>query len=217
MVLGVFGERSDLERVGSLRQLKNAGKPNELPRSSSEVQLYPRLANMRKKQRSFHEAKVKHKLSPVATEVEVVTPDGMHTMKFHVDGLAGRVHECVTTALQPMHDHLQQTTVIAQRRSQKMLSEQHASKTKGHFAYEALEAFSQARDRQEEATRLYEHNCEEAAEPETKFNGSVKDTLEKAEALEKHVKKVSTKAEFTEADFFKTLIDRHEEAQTQHS
>ena len=109
-----------------------------------------------------------HKLSPVATEVEVVTRDGRHTMKFHVDGLADRVHERVTTALQTVQDH-QQTTVIAQRRSQKMLSEQHAAKTKGHVAYDALEAFSQARDRQEEARRLHEHKCDEAAELETKF------------------------------------------------
>ena len=94
-----------------------------------------------------------------------------------------------------------------------MPSDERVTTAKGHFAYEALEAFTQARDRQEEARRFHEHNCEEAGEPETKFNGTVKDTLEKAEALEKHVKKVSTRAEVTEADFFKTLIDRHEEAQ----
>ena len=51
---------------------------------------------------------------------------------------------------------------------------------------------------------------------ETMFNDTIKGTLEKAEALEKHVKTVTMRAEClatTEADFFKTLLDRQEEAQ----
>ena len=59
--------------------------------------------------------------------------------------------ERVTTALHTMQDHLQQTTVITQWRSQKMLSEQSESETQGDDAYEAMEAFTQARERQEEA------------------------------------------------------------------
>ena len=46
--------------------------------------------------------------------------------------------ERVTMALHTMQDHLQQTTVIAQRRPQKMLFEQSASETKGDAAYEAI-------------------------------------------------------------------------------
>ena len=50
-------------------------------------------------------------------------------------------------------------------------------------------ALTQARERWEEARRLYEHKCEETAVAETMFNGAIKDTLlEKAEAPEKHVK-----------------------------
>ena len=48
-------------------------------------------------------------------------------------------NERATTALQAVHDSLQQTTVIAQRRSQKILSEQSTSKTKGDAAYEAMD------------------------------------------------------------------------------
>ena len=58
--------------------------------------------------------------------------------------------------------------------------------------------------------------CQETAEAETIFNGTIKDTLAKTEALEKHVKTVTTRAEAlatTEADFFKALLDRQEEAQ----
>ena len=42
--------------------------------------------------------------------------------------------ECATTAMHTMQVHLQQTTVNAQRRSQKMLSEQSTSKTTGNTA-----------------------------------------------------------------------------------
>ena len=46
------------------------------------------------------------------------------------------------------------------------------------------------------------------------FKGAIKDTLEKTEALEEHVKTVTMRAESlatTEADFGKTLLDRQEE------
>ena len=67
---------------------------------------------------------------------------------------------------------------------------------------------TQARERQEEATRLYEQKCQDAAEAETIYNEAIKDTLEKTEALEKHFKTVTVRAESlatTEAEFFKTL------------
>ena len=56
----------------------------------------------------------------------------------------------------------------------------------------------------------------QAAEGETIFNGTIKDTRAKTEALEKHVKAVTMRAgalATTDADFFKTLIERQEEAQ----
>ena len=43
-------------------------------------------------------------------------------------------------------------------------------------AYEAMEALTQARERQEEARRLYPQKCEEAAVAETMFNDTMKDT-----------------------------------------
>ena len=57
--------------------------------------------------------------------------------------------------------------------------------------------------------------CQETAEAKTIFNGTMKDTLAKTEAFEKHVKTVTMRAEAlatTEADFFKALPDRQEEA-----
>ena len=87
--------------------------------------------------------------------------------------------ERVTTVLQTMQDHLQQTTLIAQRRSQEMLSEQSTSKTKGDAACEAMEAFTQARERQAEAKGLFEPKCEDVAKAEIMFNDTTKHTLEK--------------------------------------
>ena len=69
---------------------------------------------------------------------------------------------------------------------------------------------------QVEARVAHEKKCQEAVEAETIFNGTIKDTLAKNEALEKHVKTVTMRADAfatTEADFFKALLDRQEEAQ----
>ena len=74
-----------------------------------------------------------------------------------------------------------------------------------------MEALAQARQRQAETKQ----RCQEAAEAETIYSGLIKDTLEEAEALQKHVKTVTMRAESlatTEADFF-TLLDRQEETQ----
>ena len=76
-----------------------------------------------------------------------------------------------------------------------------------------MEALTQARERQEEARRLYEQKRDDLSVAETIFNDTIKD---KAEALEKHVKTVTMRAKSvatTEADFFKTLFDRHTKAQ----
>ena len=54
-----------------------------------------------------------------------------------------------------------------------------------------MEAFTQARVRQKEARRLCEQKCDEALEAGTMFNGAMKDTLEKAEALEKYAETVT--------------------------
>ena len=62
---------------------------------------------------------------------------------------------------------------------------------------EAMEPATQAREWQEE------QKSEEAAEAETVFNEAIKGTLEKTEALEKHVKTVTMRTEsLAEALFF---------------
>ena len=51
---------------------------------------------------------------------------------------------------------------------------------------------------------------------QTMLNDTIKVTLEKAEALERHVKTVTMRAESlatTDGDFFKTPVNRQEEAQ----
>ena len=77
-----------------------------------------------------------------------------------------------------------------------------------------MQATTQARDRQEEARLLCEQKkCQETAEAETIFNGTIKDTLAKTEALEKHVKTVTMRADALvtmKADFIKTLLDRQD-------
>ena len=108
--------------------------------------------------------------------------------------------------------------VISQRRSQKTYTEQATSRTKGNAADEAKEATTQARDRQEEAKLfLRAQKSQETAEADTIFDGTIKKALlQKTEALEKYVKTVTMRAETlatTEADFFKTLIERQEGAQ----
>ena len=118
--------------------------------------------------------------------------------------------------LHTMQDHLQQTTVITKRRPQKMLSKQSTSKTKDDAASEAMEALTQEREQQEEARCVCEQKCDEASVAQTMFNDTFKVTLEKAEALERHVKKVTMGAESlatTDGDFFYTLVNRQEEGQ----
>ena len=116
----------------------------------------------------------------------------------------------VANALHMMQDHLQQTTVISQWRSQETLAKQSASKAKGSAAFEAMEAATQAREWQAETRRLHEQKRQEAADAETMYSGAIKDTLEKTGALEKDVQEsVAT----TEADFYITLLDRHEDPQ----
>ena len=81
----------------------------------------------------------------------------------------------------------------------------------------ATVALTQARERQEEARRLYQQKWDEASGAETMFNDTTKD-LEKAETLERRAKTVTMRTESlmtTEADVFKTLLDRPEEAKKQ--
>ena len=111
-----------------------------------------------------------------------------------------------------MQDHLQQTLVISQMRSQKTLTEQAVSKTQGNAAHEAMEAATQAREWQAEPRRLFWlKNAEKPTEADTRYSDAIEDTHEKTEALEQHVKTVTVRAESlatTEANFFRTILDR---------
>ena len=109
------------------------------------------------------------------------------------------------SAIHRLQDRLQQTLALSQRRSHKTHSERAASLSKRNGAYAAMEAITEARDWQEEAKRLYDQQIAEAAEAEEIYNDSVKRTPEKTEALEKHVKTMTMRADSlaaTEADFF---------------
>ena len=113
---------------------------------------------------------------------------------------------------------MSRTTCSRLQSSPNVVHRKHLPSTpqKGNAAHEAMEAATQARKRQEEARLVYEQKCQDAAEAETIFNGTIWDTLEKTGALEKHVRTVTTRAEplaTTEADFFTTLLNRQEETQ----
>ena len=82
-----------------------------------------------------------------------------------------------------------------------MRSEHKVSNTKGDAAYEATEAVTAARTRQEDASRIYDHKCNEAAATEMPN----KTSLEKAEELTKLIE--------AQSDFFQTVLERHEEVQ----
>ena len=66
-----------------------------------------------------------------------------------------------------------------------------------------------------EAKRAYDQTFAEAAEAEETYHDEIRRTLEKTEALEKHVKTVTMRADSwvtAEADIFQTLIERQEES-----
>ena len=71
---------------------------------------------------------------------------------------------------------------MTERPSPKMRSEHTISKTKGDAAYDAMEAFASARARQEDARRIYDQKCSEAAVAETNYINAVQDALESVDA-----------------------------------
>ena len=116
--------------------------------------------------------------------------------------------ERITNALQRVQDHLQEAMAISQKRSQRTCTEQAASRTKGNAAHVAVEAVTGPENTRAKMSRSI--GGWEAV------NCAIMRTLEKTEALEKHVMTVTMRAESlatTEADFFQTLLDRQEETQ----
>ena len=106
--------------------------------------------------------------------------------------------------LHKMPDHMQQTMVVTQRRAQKTYTEQAhqgqngmlPAQVEARVAYEKMPRSRRSRD------NLHRHHK--------------KTLLQKTEALGKYVETVTMRAEAlatTQVDFFKALIERHEEAQ----
>ena len=94
---------------------------------------------------------------------------------------------------------------MTQRRSHKTGAERTTSCSKGNAAYAAMEDVIMAREWQAEAKRAYDQKFAEAAEAEETYHDAIGSTLEKTEALEKHVKTMTMRADSlvtTEADFF---------------
>ena len=117
----------------------------------------------------------------------------------------------------PAHDadHLQQTTVISQRLAQKMLSDLHQRQ----WAMLPARTWSPPRTHangKQRQRRTDEQKCQEATEAETILIDTTRNTVEKTDALKKHRKTVTMRAESlvtAEANFFGTLLDRQEEPQ----
>ena len=109
-----------------------------------------------------------------------------------------------------MQDYPQQTMVISQRRSQTTYTEQATSRTKGNAADEAKGATIQARDRQEEARHFYQQKKSRDRRSRDDLQRHDQRHSCKIEALEKHVNMRTESLATTEADFFKTLLDRQE-------
>ena len=103
---------------------------------------------------------------------------------------------------------------MTKRRSHKTETERATSNSKGNDAYAAMEAVIKARARQEEAKRAYDQKFAEATIAEETYHDAIRRTLEKTEALERHVRTVTMRADslaFNEADLLQTLIEHQEE------
>ena len=79
-----------------------------------------------------------------------------------------------------------------------------------------MKALTAERARQEEARRIYDETCNEAAAAEINCTTATVDVLGKAEALEKQLKTVTMRVDsllITESDFLQRILEQHEEAQ----
>ena len=122
--------------------------------------------------------------------------------------------EQVINAVHRLRDRLKLMTDMTKRRSHKTGTERATSTFKGNAANAAMEAVIMAHEWHDEAKRAYDQKFVEAAEVEETYHDAIRRTLEKTEALERHVKTVTMRADSlvtTEADFFQTLIASQEE------
>ena len=121
--------------------------------------------------------------------------------------------EHVMTALHAMQDHLQQTTVIFQRCSQKSLSEQSTTKQQRVVVLRTRPGRPSPK-RVKDKKRRGVTASRSTRRPQWPRQSSTA-PKRTPDALEKHAKTVTMRAESlatTEADFFKTLLDRQEQA-----
>ena len=123
--------------------------------------------------------------------------------------------ESALNTIHRLQDQLQQTLAITQRRSHKTESERVTSCSKGNAAFTAMEEVIEAREWQIEAKRAYDQKFAEAELAEEVYHNAIRRTLEKTEALERHVKTVTMRTDslaYNESSFFQTLIERQEES-----
>ena len=99
--------------------------------------------------------------------------------------------ERATNALHTMQDHLQQTIVISQRLAQKMLSDLHQRQ----WAMLPARTWSPPRTHALCKQRQNEQKCQEPVEAETIVIDTTRNTVEKTDALKKHRKTVTMRAE----------------------
>ena len=112
--------------------------------------------------------------------------------------------------------HAQQMAGVAQCRARHMLLEHAGCKNKGDVACEAMDALTKDRAEQLEAKRFCHQMWSEFAQAETNCEKATENILEKADALDWHVKTATMRAEslaITRDHCNKTLCARREEAQ----
>ena len=90
-------------------------------------------------------------------------------------------------------------------------------KHSGDTTYEATETVTAARAHEEDARCMCDEKFNETVVTETNCANNMQVVLGEADAREKHVPTVTVWADSlhaTESDFFRTIFERHEEAQT---
>ena len=107
-------------------------------------------------------------------------------------------------------------TICSRRRSSRSVANKGCSQKIRHRERRATQlrghGGATADARQEEAQHICDQKANETVDAETSYEN----VIEKADALERHVKTMTMRAEpltMTEDDFFKTLLQRHDEAQ----
>ena len=161
---------------------------DQIPRNSRSLKSVHRLQDQLQQTLSLTQRRSHQRGTERATSVSTQAPD-----------------ELVLKSVHRLQDQLQQTLSLTQRRSHQRGTERATSVSKGNDAYAAMEAVIMAREWQADAKRANDQKFVEATKAEENYHDAIRRTLEKTEALEKHVKTVTMRADSlvtNEADFF---------------